>query len=188
MANDAITVLVSAHRPRVENGLLNRALISVANQTLQPARISLAIDVNHDGAAVTKQRALEGVTTPWLAVLDSDDTMDPEHLEVLMCGARDHDADYVFSYFHGPDVLGKFGVPFDPAQPHETTTTILIRTELALAVGFRALPERLENEGDDWGMVLGCVKLGAKIVHIPRRTWTYSMNPTENTSGLGRNW
>lgn len=186
--DDAITVLVSAHRPRVENGLLNRALISVANQTLQPARISLAIDVNRDGAAVTKQRALEGVTTPLVAVLDSDDHLDPEHLEVLLCGMRDHDADYVFSYFHGPDVLGHFGRPFDNASPHETTTTILIRTELALAVGFKALPDRIETSGEDFAMTLGCVALGAKIVHVPRRTWTYHMDAMSNTSGLGGNW
>lgn len=185
---DAITVSVSAHVPRLHNGLLNRALTSVADQVLQPARVSLAIDTTHAGAAATKQRALEGVTTPYVAFLDSDDFFDPDHLLVLMCGMRDHGADYVFSYFHGPDVLGNFGRVFDNAAPHETTTTVLMRTDLARAVGFAALPDRLENEGDDWGMVLGCVRLGAKIVHIPRRTWTYEMAQGDNTSGLGRNW
>lgn len=183
-----ITVSIAAHMPRVHSGQLQRALASVASQTLQPVRVSLAIDTRRDGAAVTKQRALDGVTTPWVAFLDSDDWWDPDHLETLAAGIREFDADYAFSYFHGPDVLGTFGKAFDREHPHETTTTVLMRTELAQKVGFRQLPERSQNSGDDWAMLMGCVHEGAKIVHIPKRTWTYSMSDGDNTSGLGRNW
>lgn len=187
MTHADVTVIIAAHTPRITTSL-PRALASIAAQTLQPARVVLALDVNHDGAAVTKQRALEGVVTEFTAVLDSDDFFDPDHLEVLMGAIVDFEADCAFSYWHGPDVLGHFGRPFDARQPHETTTTILVRTKLAQQVGYRALPDRIETSGEDFGMTLGLCALGAKIVHVPRRTWTYTMSEGSNTSGLGSNW
>jgi glycosyltransferase involved in cell wall biosynthesis len=181
--NGKITVAVPAHPARLMNGMLARALTSIAVQLLPPAAISVAVDTERQGAAPTRQRALDAVRTEWVAFLDSDDWFDPDHLAVLAAGAAEHEADYVYSYWHGPDILGHFGEVFDPAKPIETTMTILVRTELAKQVGFARLEDRLENSGEDWRMTTGCAALGAKIVHIPRRTWTYNMHGG-NTSGL----
>lgn len=182
-----VTVAIPAHEPRLKNGMLARALESVAAQLHPPAAISVAIDYNHAGAPHTRQRALDAVTTPWVAFLDSDDTLDPEHLELLAGCANREGADYVFSYFHGADVLGSFGKEFDPEHPHETTITTLVRTELAKSVGFQALTDRSANTGEDAFFTRGCVARGAKIVHLPIRTWTYTMGE-HNTSGLGSRW
>lgn len=178
-----ITVAIPSH-PARSNGLLQRALTSVLCQTWTPAGISLAIDTLREGAPATRQRALDGVTTPWVAFLDSDDAFDPDHLESLAACANETGADYVYSYWHtAPDVLGHFGKPFDPANPTETTITILVRTELAKEVGFKAMPDRYENTGEDFQLVLGCVALGAKIVHLPKRTWLWNHH-SGNTSGM----
>ncbi len=179
-----VTAAIPAHPARLRSGMLNRALQSVSAQTLPPAAVSVAIDVAREGAPATRQRALDAVRTPWMANLDSDDEWLPEHLQVLVDAAIDTGADYVYSWFHGPDPFPQhFGRAFDPEDPIETTSVILIRTELAREVGYEKIPERLHNTGEDYRMTLGCVALGAKIVHVPRRTWNWHVG-SHNTSGL----
>lgn len=191
-----ITVCIPAHPARVENGMLDRAVASVKAQLLPAADISIAVDKNGDGAAVTRQRALDAVQTEWVAFLDSDDWLYPEHLRVLSAGARIFNADYTYSYYmvHFPDgrewpandPLGHFGKPFNPAKPHQTTITTLVRTELAQKVGFQDPPEGAtiggHRGGEDWFFTVGCAQAGAKIVHVPRRTWAWVHHPG-NTSG-----
>jgi glycosyltransferase involved in cell wall biosynthesis len=173
----------------------NAALASIAAQTLSPAAVSVAIDVNKEGAPATRQRALDAAATEWVAFLDDDDAFMPVHLEHLYRHAMDTGADFVYSYFTvigGRDpFLGPgereskhFLNEFDPENPVETTVTTLIRTELAKDVGFHKL-ERGEdtNTGEDYGMVLGCVKRGAVIKHLVERTW-YWTHHGGNTSGL----
>src|SRR5512139_1585310 len=63
--------------------LLERAIRSVRRQTLPAAAISVAADVSRAGAAATRQRALDAVLTPWVALLDDDDAFKAEHLEKL---------------------------------------------------------------------------------------------------------
>lgn len=175
---------IPAHPARLRSGMLDRALCSVTEQTFLPAAVSVAVDLDRQGAPATRQRALDAVSTPWVAFLDSDDQFLPEHLEVLVQGAYDNAADFVYSWFHGPDPFPQhFGKPFDPLNPVETTSVILVRTELAKQVGFAKIPERLHNTGEDFRMTMGCVALGAKIVHVPRRTWIWNVG-SHNTSGL----
>jgi hypothetical protein len=68
-----ITVAVPAHPARIANGMLGRAVGSVWAQTRPPAALSVAVDLDRAGAAVTRQRALDAVGTEWTAFLDSDD-------------------------------------------------------------------------------------------------------------------
>lgn len=195
-----ITVVIPAHSARVANGMLDRAVKSVEEQLLPAADISIAIDEAGDGAAVTRQRALEAVKTSWVAFLDSDDWFYPEHLRVLAAGARIYGADYVFSYYmvHLPDgkpwpandPLGHFGRPFNPARPHQTTITTLVRTELAQRIGFREPPPGAlingERYGEDFQFTVECAQAGAKIVHIPRRTWAWRHHRGNSSGQPGR--
>lgn len=192
-----ITVAIPAHVARVKNGMLDRAVASVKAQKLPAADISIAVDENGDGAAVTRQRALDAVTTEWVAFLDSDDWFYPEHLKVLAAGAKIFEADYVFSYYmvHFPDgkpwpqndPLGHFGKQFDPAAPHQTTITTLVRTELAKSIGFQDPPEGVLIGGhrgaEDWHFTVGCAQAGAKMIHVPRRTWAWCHHGA-NSSGI----
>ncbi|MCX5253643.1 glycosyltransferase family 2 protein [Streptomyces canus] len=192
-----ITVAIPAHPARVANGMLDRAAASVKNQLLPVADISIAVDEDGDGAAVTRQRALDAVRTEWTAFLDSDDWFYPEHLKVLAAGARIFKADYVFSYYmvHFPDgkpwpqndPLGHFGKSFNPQKPHQTTITTLVRTELAKKIGFHEPPPDSvvggHRGGEDWHFTVGCAEAGAKIVHVPRRTWAW-VHHGANSSGI----
>jgi hypothetical protein len=195
-----ITVCIPAHPARVANGMLDRAVASVKAQLLPAADISIAVDEDGDGAAVTRQRALDAVKTEWVAFLDSDDFFYPEHLKVLAAGARAFNADYVYSYYmvHFPDgkpwpandPLGHFGKPFNPAAPHQTTITTLVRTDLAKRIGFQDPPEGAEigghRGGEDWFFTVGCAQSGAKIVHIPRRTWAWCHHRGNSSGQPGR--
>lgn len=194
-----VTVVIPYHASRVKSGMLDTALWSVRHQSISVAVITVE-DVHHQGAAVARQAALESVETPWVAFLDSDDWLYPDHVECLLRAARETGADYVYSYFtphdqweaaRGPelDPLGTFGKPFDPDNPTQTTSTILVRTELARRIGFRAQPEDRMipgtdlRYGEDFDFTVRCIEAGATIVHVPRRTWAWRIG-FHNTSGL----
>jgi glycosyltransferase involved in cell wall biosynthesis len=68
--------------------LLARALESVAAQTTAPRRILVHTDTERHGAAWTRNRLLRQVRTGWVAWLDDDDELLPNHLEVLIRGAN----------------------------------------------------------------------------------------------------
>ncbi|ONH62337.1 hypothetical protein CcI49_02870 [Frankia sp. CcI49] len=106
-------------------------------------------------------------------------------MELGACAA-DTGADYVYSW---PRTVGGtnphehwFGVPWKNAEPHDTTITVLVRTELAREVGFSA-----PHGGEDLRFTLGCVAAGARIVHLPERTWIWHHH-AGNTSGRPDRW
>lgn len=186
-----ITVVVPFHTQRETNGYLRRALTSIETQTLEGVQVIAVRDEERQGAPATRHAGLMLADTPWVAFLDSDDEMDPIHLEHLLECADKTGADYVYPWYRvkgGGDPLAKFfGKPWNNSQPHETTVTTLVRTELAQSVGFlssndMASPDS-KNSREDWFFTLGCMRAGAKIVHHPERTWTWHHHGA-NTSGL----
>jgi len=173
-----VTVVVPYHAARVKSGMLQRAINSVNRQTA-PHRLITIEDTQREGAAATRQRGLDMVATEWTAFLDSDDELDPTHLEQLLTCAAETGADYVYPWFRvvgGRDPFPMFfGRPWDDAHPHSTTITILVRTGIAKLVGFQGV-------GEDFAFTKGCVREGAQIVHHPARTWTW-WHTGKNTSG-----
>jgi hypothetical protein len=184
-----VTVVVPFHEARRRSGLLDRAERSVRAQTT-PVELVLAEDIHRMGAPITRHHGLALVQTEWTAFLDSDDEMDPDHVEQLLACAADTGADYVYPWFRvvgGTDPFPMFfGRPWDDAAPHQTTITILVRTELAQQIGFHPPPPDStvggQRGGEDWHFTLGCVAAGAKIVHLPRRSWTWH-HGAHNSSG-----
>jgi glycosyltransferase involved in cell wall biosynthesis len=196
MAEPEVTACIPSIPPRAA-GLRQRALASVLAQDCPAAAVALAVDTDHAGPWVTRQRALEMVRTTWVAFLDDDDEWLPPHLGRLLWAQQRTGADLVFSYFVPVgmgDPLGHFGRPFDPANPHATTMTVLCRTSLARHVGFTAPPpgHTTENSGEDARFIQGVVDAGARIVHLPERTWRWHWHPYDpggpNTHGLPTMW
>ena len=187
----------------VRRDVLAVAVDSVRNQTAGPTTLSIEMDVDHTGAARTRQAGLERVTTPWVAFLDDDDWFMPHHLEHLWDYAMDAEVDYAFSWFEtsppgcDPFPLTHFTEPWNPAEPRQTTITTLVRTELAQEVGFVTAPDDGEiagqRAGEDWHFTLRCNELG-KIGHLVERTWYWrhwgfgQPGVPGNTSGLGYRW
>jgi hypothetical protein len=181
-----ITVCVTSHPARFTNGLLQRAISSVLNQTRLPEALVLVNDVDRNGAGWSRQRVLEQVATEWVAWIDSDDEWMPEHLEKLLRVAVETEAVYVYSWFVGGDPLGHFGLPFNPCTPHHTTITSLVRTDIAQEVGFPATQADGTFSNEDWAFITGVSKLacerGLKMVHLAERTWYYHQG-NYNSSG-----
>jgi hypothetical protein len=149
------------------------------------------VDKYREGAAVVRNRGLQKVTTEWVAFLDSDDQLKKHHLETLVHGAQATGADYLFTWYEPIgfryDPLPHFGKVFDPENPTQTTITTLVRTELAQEVGFRDVPPGKlvdgQRYGEDFQFTVECIAKGAKILHIPERTWLWNAHGA-NTSGL----
>jgi glycosyltransferase involved in cell wall biosynthesis len=200
-----ISVITPVHPARIANGQFAECLQGIHAQKLLPDAHCVAIDLDGDGAAVTRQRALEMARTDWVAPIDSDDIPLPGHLIKLLNFAQANDFDFVYSWFR---VMQDFGGgnrrvldddpifpmshylnPWDPANPIETTITTLVRTELAQSVGFKSLDRGEANSGEDFAFTLGCQAAGGKIGHLVRKTWLYrhTIRPDGtlgNTGGL----
>lgn len=181
-----VTVLIAAHESRFRTGLLARAFASVCAQTYVPEAVHVVNDVERRGAGWTRRTLLAQVDTEWIAWLDSDDEWEPQHLEKLLKVAVETDSVFVFSWFHGNDPLGHFGLPFNPCTPHHTTMNVLVRTDIAQRVGFP------DSEGppfsnEDWAFITGVSKVacaeGLRMTHLADRTWTYHQ-AGQNSSGL----
>jgi glycosyltransferase involved in cell wall biosynthesis len=182
-----ITVAIPSIPPRRK--MLQEAVRSVTLQTLPAAAISVAVDVDRQGAPATRQRALDAVQTEWVAFLDDDDMFMREHLEKLYGHAQETGADFVYSWFVVPGGTDPFPSthytnPFDPLDPIETTITVLVRTGIAKQVGFQALNRgHGQNTGEDRFFTLGCMEAGAMVSHLVDKTWWWRHHGG-NTSGL----
>jgi glycosyltransferase involved in cell wall biosynthesis len=186
-----ITVVTPTIPPRA--GLLQRAIASVAAQTLPAGNISLAVDTERQGAAGTRARALEPVRSAWTAFLDDDDEFLPQHLERLVAHAEETGADFVYSWFDTvpfgrdpfpPEFLTE---PWWPDRPRHTTITVMVRTELAQQISFDLQASTPEFANEDWAFILECNRLG-KISHLQNeKTWLWH-HDSGNTSGLPTRW
>lgn len=197
MGDGKVTVCIPSIPPRTKQ--LARAVGSATRQNRLPDAISIAIDNERLGAWATRTRSVRAAQTEWVALLDDDDWLHPNHVDVLMKAVEDDPTiDYAFSWFEvhgGTDPLGHFGKVWDPENPTQTTTTVLVRAELAKDVGWH-LPEPdqmigRQVAGEDFAFTLGCRDAGARIVHVPEITWTYvhSSEPgVGNTSGMPDRW
>lgn len=193
--NDTTVVIPHINTP-LRNTLLQHTLDSIKSQTYQPYEIIVEEDITHAGAAITRNRGLDRVTTPLVSFIDDDDFMYPKHLEVCRDALLMHDADVVYPWFDvigGTDPLGMFGRPFDPEHLERSNyipVTVVAKTKTIQDVGGFAPHPRFAGDGspcEDWGCWLAVHNAGGKIVHVPEKTWGWRHN-SANTSGRGDRW
>lgn len=185
---------------------LAKAVESAATQTRPPDAIVVVVDHERNGAHWARNRALfQMIDTDWVAWLDDDDVLLPNHLEVCVSAAVASGADLVYPGMiaeGGRDPLATpvdghlrdpFGVPFGPEQQHHLRTvgnfipvTNLMRVSLARQVGGfpkARSPEFAQEE--DYGLLLRLLDAGGRFAHAPVRTWRYRFHAS-NTGGRGR--
>lgn len=175
-----ITVVIPVIPPRTgPSGTYERAVRSVQAQTRPPAKILVELDVDRTGAAATRNRLLERVTTEWVAFLDDDDELYPDHLRLLLRFARLTRADVVYPGYDttGTDEINCFGLPFDSAllaKANFIPVTALARTQTVRdAGGFQPHADRNGDPCEDWGLWLAMHRAGAKFAHLPVKTWRW---------------
>lgn len=195
-----LTVLVTTIPTRQDR--LTVALTSIDQQTLKPGTVHVQNDLYREGAPVNRDRGIDEVKTKYVALLDDDDYFYPDHLEVLYITALETDADIVYSWFDiegGTDPFPEnFGKPWNPEKPVQTTVTVLAKTDTIRAAGGYSNTTGIEHEelgdfaqgntaGEDFRMIFSANKQGAKIVHVPKKTWAY-VHWNGNTSGQPDRW
>lgn len=174
--------------------MMRRAMESVWRQAREPDAVVIESDPDRTGAVATRNRALERVTTDWVAFLDDDDELLRHHIRGCMKWAEKTGADVVYPGCRpiGPDGkpkdlsdLLRFGEPFDPNRLRRMSyipVTSLVRTELVKQVGGFSYPDGSGFE--DWGLYLKLLDAGARFSHFPSVTWIW-YHHGENTSGRG---
>jgi len=187
-----ITVVIATIPSRTD--LLDRALDSVHEQSLPATDVLVQVDINREGAAATRNRALEAVETEWVAFLDDDDELLPDHLRLCARAARLNGADVVYPGYDtagGDDPVNCFGIPFDGEllqRRNFIPVTTLCRTALVReAGGFQAHPDEHGDPCEDWGLWLAMHRLGATFYHLPQRTWKWNLAPG-STRGRPDRW
>lgn len=200
-----ITVAIPTIPPRKTQ--LRRALASVAAQTVAPAAVAVAYDLDRQGSAATRNRALAMVDTEWTAFLDDDDQLLPHHLETLAAAARETAADVVYALPRVIDGAGRQvarqwdwggGPVFDPGllrRKAHIQTTCLVRTKIAKEVGgFQWVTDETGAVNDDHGFFLALLDGGARFHHVHEETfiwnhWNYGRPGVPgNTSGQPTRW
>lgn len=196
-----VTVCIPSIPPRQVQ--LQRALRSVYDQTVVPAAINIHVDEERRGAAVNRDASVGETSTEWLAFLDDDDELLPQHLELLLREARRTDADLVYPWFTvagGTDPFPTLeGQPWDDSEPHQVPITFLVRRDAYEEVGGFAgdwdttlaedpgTDEAGNRAGEDYHFILKLVRAGRRIVHLNERTWIWN-HWHGNTSGLPTRW
>jgi glycosyltransferase involved in cell wall biosynthesis len=202
MAGQRVTGDVTVVIPTIlgREDLLDRALASVRAQTVQPAKVIVVCDRDRKGAWWARNQGAAQVETTWLAWLDDDDELLPNHLEALLKGAEETGADLVYSYPEFPDSrdplavahngawVCPLGVPFGPEQERHLRyagnfipVTYLVRVGLVRAVGGMP-PSGGRNLEEDYQLLLRLLNFGARFSHVPERTWVYHVHDA-NTGG-----
>jgi glycosyltransferase involved in cell wall biosynthesis len=196
-----VTVVVPTIPPRADK--LQRALRSVANQTVRPRDIVVQSDTGRLGAALNRDAGLARSDSTWTAFLDDDDELEPQHIEHLLNHALSTDADLVYPWFTvigGTDPFPFFeGQPWDNSNVHQVPITFLVKTELAKAVGgfsggwsdLGASDAYGNRIGEDLHFIHKFVEAGHKIAHLNERTWRWwhwADSTGGNTSGLPDRW
>lgn len=189
--------------------LLARALMTVKQQDVQPGAVHVQLDTAREGAATTRNKAIEQVTTSHIAWLDDDDELMHNHLKVLVRGANSSGADMVYSYARfvggrdplacvhkGQLVAEPIDVPWDSEARMSLTrygnfipVTYLVRTDLVRRVGGFPQPNTFHatysGDCEDYGLLLRLLDAGATFHHVTGvRTWRYFFHD-KNTGGRG---
>lgn len=195
--NHEVTVCIPTHTGRER--MLARALTSVLRQTKPADAISVALDSQGDGAGFTRNRAWRAAQTEWVAFLDSDDELLPQHLQRLCEHQAETGADFVYSWFECVGNTDPFPedthylAPWDPADPRQTTITFMVRRQILEDLGgFREIgadagtaPDGM-RAGEDFELVCRINEV-ATISHLVERTWRWHHHG-QNTSGLPERW
>jgi glycosyltransferase involved in cell wall biosynthesis len=186
--------------------LLNRAASSVDAQRRKPDAVVVERDFWRTGAAKARNRALEKVDTEWIAWLDDDDELRPNHLAVLMREAvKDTSVDLWYpvpKLVTGTDptavvLNGRWVKPWGQRFTVESAyhikargsfipITHLVRTSLVREIGGfpegQTLPDG-RYQGEDERYLINLLDAGAWFAHVNQVTWRWYGSHGSNTAG-----
>lgn len=151
--------------------MLMDCMASVFSQTVKPTEHLIAVDYAHEGPVGIRNRLAFATDCEWLAFLDDDDLLMPNHLESLLAAAGD--ADLVWSQHQ---IWGRPGFHIthqcDPNQLDDGNfipiSVLLRRSTFVAAGGFPDVPW-----SEDWELWKQLRDKGAKFQCVHDVTWIY---------------
>jgi hypothetical protein len=195
----AVTVVIPYHEERKRNGMLDRAIASVEAQTARPGSLLLEPDLNREGSATTRNRALSKIATEWVLWLDSDDQLTPHAVQLLTEAQQETGADVVSGAAWIPQRPdhSEPGPPVPPGRLDPGFVTArsvlhvssLVRVSLARECGgfeFRRDPAS-GMMLDDFGFYSKLAEAGASFWRIPETVLIWHVHGA-NTSGKPDRW
>ena len=179
-----ISVITAALPSRFD--LLAQACKSVRAQTLPAVEHLIGIDYARRGTSAVRNDLLRASTGDWVAVLDDDDVLLPNHLATLAKAAQESpDSDIVYSYCR---VEGRPGWtpnrPFDAAELERGNyipATTIIRRALLDTLGGWQDSRNCPNGWEDWDLWLRALDHEAQFVCAPVETWVYRFHGRNKT-------
>lgn len=195
-----VTVCTATIPTRVE--LLKRAVKSVENQTLKVKEHLIQLDDKKEGHALVLDNLVKNAKTKYVAILDDDDELLPNHIELLYNKILETDADLVYPHFRYSNLpdgghLEKFrNKPWDNKYPHQVPITWIAKREVVLEVdgfsgGFDIFSMQVDNEGNRIGQDFHLIKKLAAankyITNIADITWIYHVGHP-STQGIPIRW
>lgn len=171
--------------------LMARAMQSVDAQHLHPDVTLVVTDNERLGAGAMRNRGIALADTQWVAFMDDDDELYPEHLAVLVAHATETGADVIWPWYEligtsDPLPASFLGRQWNRNEPHTFPITTLVRTSYAKQATFPP-PERTDFGGEDWHFWMQLDRLDAKFSHVAQRTWKWHHHGG-NTSGVPSRW
>lgn len=160
---------------------LCRAIASVNQQSLPPDEHLIAVDYHGVGPAAIRNQLISSTDCDWIAFLDDDDRLYPNHLSTLAEYADRADVIIPYCQFDGPPLpRGYSNRKFsrrDLAAHGCFPITVLVRRELIdKAEGFWA-----GDRYEDWSMWNRMANLGAAFLVLPEITWVYYRGHSSRT-------
>jgi glycosyltransferase involved in cell wall biosynthesis len=155
-------------------GLLLECIESVKGQIEPVADHRWLLDVERRGPAYTRNRIAMDINTEWIAFLDDDDLLLPEHFNLHKEFVDT--ADVIFSWgevVHGDGGRALFDSSYNEerilAGHNSIPVTATVRRSLFNRVGGFDLNERFE----DWALWKALILVGARFQCIQTVTWHY---------------
>lgn len=188
--------------------MMKMALDSAHRQTVFPAMVLVERDITRTGAAAARNRALQNVSTEWVAFLDDDDIFYPDHVRLCLAKALQTGADVVYPWFDlaidgevdndqnplaAPQrgrLRSPFGLSFGPEQEDHLIhvanfipVTVLARTEAIRSVGgFNS-----DVQHEDWDLWKRLLDVGATFAHLGLRTWRWNWHAKQTAGAPAKN-
>lgn len=176
-----ISVITAALPTRL--ALLHSCVESVNQQTLPAIEHRIAIDLERAGTGAVKTALLAGARGDWVATLDDDDVLLPNHLATLAGHAPDADVVYSFCRVDGRPGWNP-NRTFDPdalRAGNFIPATALIRTSLLRDLGGWPDSADSPNGWEDYALWLKALDAGARFVCAPSVTWIYRFHGGNKT-------
>lgn len=162
-------------------GMLTELGDALDAQTYGRARWLIGTDTDREGPARIRNALLWRVRTPWVALVDDDDLVDPDHLETLLEAAQvDPWCPVVFTRgrLEDGELLPFAGPPAGQWRRSILASNTIPQTALVATAYWRAAGGQDEGHRlEDWSLWRRIAQQWPRphspFRHVPTVTWTY---------------